>query len=390
VCASDEDRLALDVIEDYCERIKQVNLPNWQSLINCIKALPSREPLQAVYSWDSNLADDLYQLATSTNGAGTYDVIHIEHLRGARYGVDLISRSGLDKSPLPIVWDSVDSISLLFRQAMIHSKSFLSREITRFELGRTEHYEGWLVGEFDRVLVTSKNDREALLSLSQTGVDESQVVVLPNGVDLEYFTPGDNDDRESKAIVLSGKMSYHANESMVLGFMDEIMPQVWSRHPDAEVWIVGKDPPPKIQSYAQNSKVTVTGTVADIRPYLKKATISASPINYGVGIQNKVLEAMACATPVIASKQAVSALSVEEGEEIIIADGPIEFADKLNSLLDDPNKREIIGKAGREFVEENHDWKRGAARLEDFYIEAINQREPIVNRDVEFQPELVD
>lgn len=390
VCTSDKDRLELGLINEYCAHIKQVNLPTWQSMINCLKALPTSEPLQAVYSWDPGLADELYQLASSSNGAGTFDVIHIEHLRGARYGVDLISRGGLEKAPLPIIWDSVDSISLLFRQAMVKSKSFLSREITRFELGRTEKYESRLVGEFQRIMVTSENDRQALLSLRPPEVDESQVVVLPNGVDLGYFTPGEHADREDKTIVLSGKMSYHANESMVVGFMEEIMPLVWSRHPDAKVWIAGKDPPPKIQSFGQNAQVTVTGTVADIRPYLRRATISASPVNYGAGIQNKVLEAMACATPVIAYKQAVSALEVKEGKEILLADGPIEFAEKLNLYLDDPGKLGMMGKAGRKYVEEKHDWASGAARLEEFYTEAIRQRSPSINREIEFHPEFVE
>jgi glycosyltransferase involved in cell wall biosynthesis len=329
------------------------------------------------------LAQDLYQLATRSNGAGTFDVIHVEHLRGARYGVDLIARGGLNKSPLPIIWDSVDSISLLFRQAMVHSKSFLSREITRFELGRTERYEGWLVGEFDRVLVASKNDQQALLSLRPQAAEESMVEVLPNGVDLGYFTPAENENRENQAIVLTGKMSYHANVAMVVGFIEEIMPQVWANRPDVQVWVVGKDPSPGIQAFAQNPRVTVTGTVEDIRPYLKKATISASPVNYGVGIQNKVLEAMACETPVIASKQAVSALSVENGKEIIIADGPLDFAEKLGVLLDDPDRRGMIGKAGRRFVEKDHDWASGAARLEEFYAQAIRQRKPSSNREVE-------
>jgi glycosyltransferase involved in cell wall biosynthesis len=349
-------------------------------MINCLRALPTREPLQAVYSWDQKLADDLFELATSSNGAVKYDVIHIEHLRGARYGVDLIARSGSNKAPLPIVWDSVDSISLLFHQAMVESKSFLSREMMRFELSRTEEYESRLIEEFDRVLVTSNNDKQVLLSLGSQVTEEPLVEVLPNGGDLDYFTPNENVDRENQTVVLSGKMSYHANVSMVVGFMEEIMPHVWKSHPEVQVWIVGKDPASRIQSYAQNNKVTVTGTVADIRPYLNKATISASPVNYGVGIQNKVLEAMACATPVIASKQAVSALSVENGKEIIIAEGPLDFAEKLVYLLDEPGRREMIGSSGRKYVEEEHDWANSAAHLEDIYTQATR---PYIDRELE-------
>jgi glycosyltransferase involved in cell wall biosynthesis len=375
VCTSDGDHQALEGLHEYCDRILPVDLPAWRSIYNCLLALPSGKPLQMVYSWDPGLADNLYQLATNSNGSKAYDIVHLEHLRGARYGVDLISRSANRKPPLPIVWDSVDSISLLFRQAMVHSKSFLSRELTRFELGRTERYEGWLVGQFDRVLVTSEKDKQALLSLRSQVDRESQVDVLPNGVDLAYFMPGEFEDRAEQSVVLSGKMSYHANISMVVGYMEDIMPLVWEVQPDVEVWIVGKDPPQRIQDYAQHRNVQVTGTVDDIRPYLKKATISASPTNYGVGIQNKVLEAMACATPVIASKQAISALDVQMGVEIMVAEEPLDFAEKLIELLGEPEKRERIGRAGRRYVEKNHDWARAAAQLEDVYTQTLNQRE---------------
>ena len=337
-------------------------------------ALPSRQPLQAVYSWDANLADDIFSLAAQTNGSDTFDIVHVEHLRGARYGIDVNSRLSERKPPLPIVWDSVDSISLLFRQAMVQSKSMFSRGLTRFELNRTERYESWLLDQFDQVLVTSQNDKNSFLSLSERDGNEFGVEVLPNGVDLGYFTPDEGIIRENRDIVLSGKMSYHANVTMVMKFMQEIMPHVWEKHAEVQVWIVGKDPPQSLQVLADNPNVHVTGTVDDIRPYLQMATLSASPITYGAGIQNKVLEAMACATPVIATPQAVSALMVESGKEILVAGDAHSFAEKVNALLENPKRREEIGKAGRKFVERNHDWAVLAARLADIYSRAIDRR----------------
>jgi glycosyltransferase involved in cell wall biosynthesis len=320
------------------------------------------------------LAEDIFSLAAHTNGSDAFDIVHIEHLRGARYGIDVNSRLSGRKPPLPIVWDSVDSISLLFRQAMVQSKSMFSRGLTRFELSRTERYESWLLDQFDQVLVTSENDKKALLSLGEQDGKEPGVEVLPNGVDLGYFKPVEGIERNQKDIVLSGKMSYHANITMVVGFVQDIMPHVWEKQPDVQVWIVGKDPPPKLQALAQNSNIHVTGTVEDIRPYLQMATLSASPITYGAGIQNKVLEAMACATPVIATPQAVSALGVKAGEEILVASDANSFAEKVIALLEEPERREAIGKAGRRFVERHHDWTVIAARLEDVYSQAIDRR----------------
>ena len=374
IWTNENERQTLEDLEGYCTQVKAVNLPTWRSFINCLLALPSRQPLQAVYSWDSNLAEDIYSLAAKTNDSDPFDIVHVEHLRGARYGIDLNSRLSERKPPLPIVWDSVDSISLLFRQAMVQSKSMFSRGLTRFELSRTERYESWLLDQFDQVLVTSENDKNAFLSLSEQDGKESGVEVLPNGVDLGYFKPVEGIERNKKDIVLSGKMSYHANVTMVMGFVQDIMPLVWEKHADVQVWIVGKDPPQTLQVLADNPNIHVTGTVDDIRPYLQMATLSASPISYGAGIQNKVLEAMACATPVIATPQAVSALGVKAGEEVVAASNANSFAENVIALLEEPERREEIGKAGRRFVERNHDWAVIAARLEDVYSQAIDRR----------------
>ena len=373
VCTNQGDHETLQALEEYCEHIHQVDLPSWRSLINCLLALPTSQPLQAVYSWDSSLAEKIYLSANHGRGGNQFDIVHVEHLRGARYGLDFMARSGEKGSRLPVVWDSVDSISLLFRQAMVQSKSTLSRGVTRFELGRTEKYEGWLLDQFDSVLVTSKHDKQALLDLAYGIGSEQQINVLPNGVDLEYFTPQLTGERQEKMVVLSGKMSYHANISMVADFIDKIMPHVWGQIPDVKVWIVGKDPPASLQALAQDQNVYVTGTVEDIRPYLRKATLSASPIPYGVGIQNKVLEAMACGTPVVASQQAVSALDIQENKEVMVGSNPVEFAEKMLELLNSPIKRNEIGAAGRKYVERKHDWSVVTGSLAAVYEQTISQ-----------------
>ena len=374
VCANQADHEALQELSSYCDQIHHVDLPGWRSMVNCLLALPSRQPLQVVYSWDASLAEKLYSSANDKNGGDPFDIIHIEHLRGARYGLDFITRSGENNNRLPVVWDSVDSISLLFRQAKVQSKSLFSRGLTRFELGRTEDYEGWLVDQFDSVLVTSKHDKQALLDLTRGNESGERINVLPNGVDLEYFNPGLPGERQENMVVLSGKMSYHANVTMVVDFVEKIMPHVWEKRPNVEVWIVGKDPPTNLQSFADHPQVYVTGTVDDIRPYLRSATISASPIPYGVGIQNKVLEAMACGTPVVASQQAVSALDIQGERDLMVGHNPTEFARKILELLDSPGKRVDIGNAGRKYVEKNHDWSVITGRLAEVYEQTLAQR----------------
>lgn len=240
-----------------------------------------------------------------------------------------------------------------------------------FEYRRTDRYERWLVDQFDHVLITSEQDRQAMLAGSPVKTGSTSISVLANGVDLDYFKPDPEIPRDPATVVISGKMSYHANVAMVLHFIREIMPLVWNQRPDVKVTVVGKDPPREIQALAQNPVVHVTGTVKDIRPFIQKATLSVVPILYGAGIQNKVLEAMACATPVISSPQAVSALSLKPGQDVLIAQEPERFARTVLELLDDPRRQHELGVAGRRYVEMHHNWNQIAGQLEEIYTQCI-------------------
>ena len=341
-----------------------------RSLWNAGLAVPTRTPFQAVYSWSPAFAQALVQM-TAPDGAPAFDVVHVEHLRGAHYGLHLKKMLGPKNLCPPLVWDSVDCITLLFRQAATGSKSLSKRLLTKLDLARTEAYEGWLAHEFDRVTVTSHLDQKALAALMPSGSPISTISVLANGVDLGYFVPNPSVQREPATLVISGKMSYHANVTMTLNLIENIMPIVWARRADTRVMVVGKDPPREIQALAQNPNVVVTGTVDDIRPYLYRATAAVTPITYGTGIQNKVLEAMGCATPVVSTPQAVSALRVAPGRDVLVAQEPIAFAEAVLELINDPQRARDIGQAGRKYVETHHQWSEIAAQLEETYQNAI-------------------
>lgn len=354
-------------------------VPIWRSLVNTLVALPTQTPLQAVYSWQPALAHTIRMLIQTQR----FDVVHTEHLRGACYGLLARSLKRQDGSSVPVVWDSVDCISHLFQQAVQNSRSLKGRVLTGLDLKRTQPYEGKLVRQFAHVLVTSPTDQRALAQLADQAstiqreharpsdpiAQNHQIHVLPNGVDLAYFTPN-GAQREAATIVFSGKMSYHANITAVVHLVNEIMPQVWSVRPDAKVVLVGKDPTAAVRAL-ERPNVVVTGTVADLRPFLQHATIAVAPIPYGAGIQNKVLEAMACAAPMIASPQASSALQVQAGQDLLIAPTTEHFAQTIVQLLANRSQQAALGRAGRTYVEHYHAWDTAATQLEDIYQTAI-------------------
>jgi glycosyltransferase involved in cell wall biosynthesis len=342
---------ALPQLRRWCEAVHVIPHTKAQTLLNGLKALPRQLPVQAAYSWSA--AFD--QQAQAVLAQHTFDVAHVEHLRGAVLADSL--------GNLPIVFDSVDSISLLFGKVLQDAPGLKSRLMAWLDLGRTRRFEGRLTRRFGQVTVTSEADRAALIEL---GSDRQRITVVPNGVDLDYFQPLPV-ERHPLRLVFTGKMSYHANIAAVEDLARRIMPLVWLAQPDAQLYIVGKDPAPAVQALGELPKVTVTGFVPDMRPYLAEATVALSTVRYGVGIQNKVLEAMAMGTPVVCSPQANSALRTQHGRDILVGETPEALAGHIVDLLASPEKRAQIGAAGRQYVQTFHTWDHAASLLEGLY-----------------------
>ncbi|MCA0456650.1 MAG: glycosyltransferase [Chloroflexi bacterium] len=345
---------ALPELRRWCEVVHVIPHARTQTLMNAALALPTGFPIQAAYSRSSAFAS----FARDLLGRSSFDVAHIEHLRGAVLAESL--------GDLPVVFDSVDSISLLFSKVLQDAPSLKSQLMAKLDLARTRRFEGQLTQRFKQVAVTSPADRQALVEL---GNDPERVKVVSNGVDLDYFNPLPT-PREPQRLVFTGKMSYHANIAAAEDLVQKVMPLVWQKQPQTQLYIVGKDPSEAVQAFGQIPNVVVTGSVPDMRPYLASAAMSLSTVRYGVGVQNKVLEAMAMATPVVCSPQAVSALGVRQGEDVLVGDTPEAIANHIVDLLGAPEKRQRLGDNARRYVETYQTWDHSVSILEAMYTEA--------------------
>ena len=369
VWQSEAERSQLQTLHNLGLTVLASRLTRARSVANMLPAALSGRPLQARFCWVPALARQLQQAAqTSTT---PFDVMHVEHLRAVEYGVAVRGLPANGRR-LPIVWDSVDCISMLFEQAVRYSRTSFGRWATRLELPATRRYEGWAVGQFDQVLVTSKVDEAALqrlaLAAERAEAPARPIRVLPNGVDLVGFQPPEG-PREPATVVLSGKMSYHANVTAAHHLIRDIMPLVWASNPAVKVKLVGSTPSRDVLALGNRygPLVTVTGHVPDMRPYLQTATLAVAPMAYGAGIQNKVLEAMACGTPVVASPQAVAALPETVQQALLIAADAPSSAAAILSLLRDPALQTSLGRRARAYVSEHFDWSTVTAELETIY-----------------------
>lgn len=193
-----------------------------------------------------------------------------------------------------------------------------------------------------------------------------KVTSVSNGVDSEYFSPHRDYlnpyKNNTQVVVFTGAMDYWANADAVCWFAQEIFAQIKAAIKDAEFFIVGSRPTAEVQSLARLPGVTVTGSVPDIRPYLAHAKLAVAPMRIARGIQNKVLEALAMARPVLATSAAAEGVKAVAGRELLVADAPELFADSAIRLL----RGEIgkgLGEAGRDCILARYSWDSNLAQF---------------------------
>lgn len=367
------EREALAEIESFGIRVVATPLTRKRALWNSLRALPTAAPMQASFSWEPQLA----KLWLAALGTSDFDAVHVEHLRGARYAA-----SALDKfRRLALVWDSVDCISALFEKTRTKSAKFRNRIVSQIEHQRTRAWESELIRKLPETVVVSDAERCAMLALpsSNDQCPEQHVHVVPNGIDVEFFSRR-SVAREPATIVFSGKLSYHANVTAAYYLMDEIMPSIWAQNPQVRVMLVGANPPAALRKYQERSdgRVIVTGTVPDIRPFLERATIAVAPMVYAAGMQNKIMEAMAMQTPVISTPDAAAPLGAQTGRDLLTAGTALEFATLILETLRTPALQKTLAENGRTFVASQLSWQVAVEKLVGVY--SIAQTDRIVQQ----------
>ena len=322
-------------------------------------------PLQVAYAASAALRTAI----TWELRARCYDVVHVEHVRALG--------SLPEDIPTPIVWDAVDCVSLLYQESIRYAATPMLRTVGQLETRRLRTFERRQVARFSQALVTSGRDREALLALDGAGsvATHAEITVLPHGVDARRLPHRDLAERQPETLIFSGKMDYHANVAGTLRLARCIMPLVWRSRPQARLLIAGSNPTRAVRQLARDPRITVTGYVRDLNALVSSATVAVSPLPYAVGIQNKVLEAMACGTPVVASASAAGGLAAAPGRDLLVADTPEEFADATLRLLDDPATWSNIARHGAHYIAEHHNWETITERLTSVYERAGAQHD---------------
>jgi len=223
-------------------------------------------------------------------------------------------------------------------------------------------YEASLAGNFDKFISMSDNDRRLFLEIAPV----ADVDVVPNGVDTDYFFPGEDDNEES-ALVYTGYMGWKPSIDAVVTFCRDIFPALRRTYPDLKFYIVGKDPSEEVKALAQDENVIVTGFVEDVRPYVRRSKLVVVPLRVGGGTRLKILEAMSMGKAVVSTSVGAEGLRVNNGEDIFLADSNQTIIEKCKMVLGDQALRRTMGEKARINAALNYSWSHIGVSLLDAY-----------------------
>ncbi|MDX9839542.1 MAG: TIGR03087 family PEP-CTERM/XrtA system glycosyltransferase [Azoarcus sp.] len=333
-------------IAPHCERFEMGVVSNPVQVLRMVARLPTTVPSSMGYFYSPDLAAKVNALLASER----FDLIFVHCSSVAQYV------SHVRDIPKILDFGDMDSQKWL---EYVNYKPFPLKAGYWLEGSKMEREEKRLARLFNMCTATTRAEWETLESYS-TGVSTDW---FPNGVDADFFRP-DGEGYDPDTISFIGRMDYYPNQEAMFRFCEQIWPLLRAKRPEMKLLIVGADPIPAVIKLGELPGVTVTGSVPDVRPYILRSAAMVAPLNIARGTQNKILEAMAMGVPVVSSRIAAGGVDALGEEHFLVADTPMQYADAILRLVEQPAERERLSRAGRERMLSHHAWPRSMERLD--------------------------
>ncbi len=261
---------------------------------------------------------------------------------------------------VPVVYTEHDMSILDFNQSF-HDRDLPDNE--RFiHWNKLVDYEKKILNKFNSIIVLTKRDKKLIEEFNKN----VKANIIPTGVDINFFKPQNNNQEQS--LVFVGHYKHYPNADAIIYFVNEIYNDILKILPNLKLYIVGSGVTKDVLNLAKNNKnIVITGEVKDVGLYLQKPNIFIAPVRLGGGIKGKVLEAMACGIPVVATKEAVDGIDYDVKDCSLICNNKQEFVKNIVKLSKDKSLYIKLSCNSRKLVETYYDWHKIADILNNFY-----------------------
>jgi len=336
-------------LRKYCVKIEVVLLKPWQSYLNCLLHILSPRPLQAAYYYSNRMKGKLKVLMSDNK----FDAVYAHLFRMAPYAQNLKN--------VTRVLDLCDAVSQHLKRTVKFKRSLLW-PVYLLEWWKVNRYEKSIIKKFDKVMMISGQDKEAVVNGCAHNIE-----IIQNGVDYEYFQPVLSDNHRIKRIAFLGYLSTFYNLDAVLYFYYKILPIVKRQIPDVKFSVIGANCPDKLRRLEKVNGVEIVDEPYDIRPFLDRSSVFVCPLRVGSGLQNKILEAMAMGLPVVTTNIGYAGIKARNTSGIIVEDEPEEFAQRVIELLLEERLRGEFSQKARAFIETNYNWEDAVTKVESLF-----------------------
>lgn len=345
-------------LEAFCHRVQVVPLHPRPHRYRVLEHWLDGEPRSVRYFQDEGSLATIRQAL-----AAPYDLLVCDEISMANYFLDLPGHAATARIVMR------QKIDYLHYQEIAESRPWGSqRLLDLLEARRLQRFEATMMKRFHGAVVCSKGDA----AIAAVEGPQLALKIIVNGADVEYFTIDRQPDPQPTLLLL-GTMHYQPNIDMVLYFFQTIYPALRQARPDLQVLIVGHLPPPEIQQLGALPGVTVTGSVDDVRPYMRRSWLLTVPLRLGGGTRLKIVEALAAGLPVVSTSVGAQGLEGISSDLIAIADTPAHFVEQTLTLLQDSTRRHELSELGRQAVEEQYSWRHLGNELAAFGQQQIQQ-----------------
>lgn len=301
----------------------------------------------------------------------SFKIVQIEGLELAAY-LPIIRQISPQSQ---IVFDNHNAETALQHRAMItdltQPRRWIAAGYSYMQMKRLHRFEQWACRQADAITCVSTSDQKALEQLAP----DKPIAVIPNSLDLnQYTTPlPTNTPLPTYDLLFSGKMDYRPNVDAMLWFSREIWPKIRQALPQTTLAIVGQKPHPSLHPLHHKPDITITGWVESVKPYFAGTTLFIMPLRLGSGTRLKLIEAMAMGKPIVSTPIGAEGFPVIHQEHLLLAETPNEFATAVLTLLTQPQRRQKLSQAARQFAKQ-YDWQTVIPQFEAVYDQLLTQR----------------
>jgi len=335
-------------------RVIEIPIPKGEKFRRVFGALASiadERPYPVVgVHYDSQLAKTLGELVSTEK----IELVHLDHLDAAVYA---------PFKKIPMLLDEHNFETRLLKRTAENTRNPLLRWYLQVQAERLLHWEANICGECSMVTSVSHEDAAEITNVSPN----SLVNVVPNGVDTEFFRMKDRDPRPG-SLVFVGSMDWSANIDATEWCVGEILPLL----PNAQLTIVGRNPPSKVMRLADGKRVIVTGSVPDVRPFMAKAEVFIVPLRVGGGTRLKILEAFSMGIPVVSTTVGSEGLGVQNEQELLLGDTSEALAKNIIRIQNSPELAMRLAERAM-VVSHRFSWDAVGNELEEAYADAVFQ-----------------